>query len=182
MGEGLFHTAPVTEIPAHFAELTSRHPAVPWRPAGPAALHRMVAATLFVNMAAGDAAGAWLIAVLSTGGFYSKPGCPDGAFVFLGGQRWCGFSVPLSHISIDGEDYWFLAPGQRPQVQASLPIGPGELYGGRPSATRELPLARAMCIAHGGALRSSWPMLCDTAWANCARLEDPAVGMRIAPR
>ena len=102
MGEGMFIT-PNSHKPEHIdlqplKENVARA-AIPWRPAGPAALQRMAASSEYLLLEADrdwvDIRKAWAGVVLSKFGVFTRL-CDNSVFVSLGFCKWVALVLPLT--------------------------------------------------------------------------------------
>ena len=123
MKEGMYRTSPDHVLPEVLAaeDILAKKPRVPWRPAGPAAIMRMTAATLYCNAEVASewqhAAQAWCGNLLSRGSLFLDTR-DQSVFLSLGFQKWVALGVPLQTVQCGGSTY-FVLPGGLQQLATS---------------------------------------------------------------
>ena len=116
MTEAMYRTSPDHPLPDALAadDILKKNPRVPWRPAGPAAIMRMVAASQYCQK---EAASEWQHATHAWCGTLLCSGCvfvdqrDQSVFLSLGFQKWVALVVPLERVQCGDCTYFVLSGG-----------------------------------------------------------------------
>ena len=138
MGEGMY-TTPNHHKPEgldlHVIRKGVARAAVPWKPAGPAAMQRMAAASCYLTQEAwrdwAGADSAWDGILLSTFGIF-KDLQDDSFFISLGFNSWIALVLPLEHLEIDGTNHFFIQKGVRVKAVSNHDVSLASPFQGIP--------------------------------------------------
>ena len=127
MTEAMYRTSPDHPLPDALAanDILIKNPRVPWRPAGPAAIMRMVAASQYCQKEAASkwqhATHAWCGTLLCSGGVFVDQR-DQSVFLSLGFQKWVALVVPCERVQCGDCTYFVLSGGlQQPAGGVSRP-------------------------------------------------------------